>query len=137
MWVYVPQPRFGFTQDRITQISNSGVQLYNTPMSKLTPFVPHSVSVIVVAHLEASLTHDSVGSWASPKPCQELPKKLSSSQQWRLCLLLCIRRPLLSGDHGDNGMAHLRGPAASWTIPGDCRRRTGGLNHCMTMDTGR
>jgi len=29
-------------------------------MSKLTPFVPHSVSVISVAHLEASLTHDYV-----------------------------------------------------------------------------
>ena len=51
-----------YTRPDHTNFKNSGVQLYNykTPMSKLTPFVPHSVSVIVVAHLEASLTHDYV-----------------------------------------------------------------------------
>ena len=73
--------------------------------SKLTPFVPHSVSAISVAHLDTSLTHDSILPWASPKTiCQELPKKLSSSHQWRLCLLVYTPRPLpLSVNHGNVG----------------------------------
>lgn len=59
-----------------TNLDSGGVQAYNTPISKLTPFVPHPVSVIAAAQLEASLTHDSIFSrpGPSPKPCHDLRK---------------------------------------------------------------